>query len=71
MSTDLHKLVSTNQHTMVESKDEHEEGLIDEYILRFYASPAAHWLFSECRSLSTREKPSQEDTREYGELPRG
>jgi len=71
MSTDLHKLVSTNQHTMVESKDEHEEGLIDEYILRFYASPAAHWLFSERLSILTRKKPPQEDTGEYGEFPRG
>ena len=52
--------------TMVESRDEHEEGLIDEYILRFYASPAAHWLFSECVPLSSRKKPPQADTGEHG-----
>ena len=70
MSTDLHK------HTVIESKnqstlDEHEEGLIDEYILRFYASPIAHWLYSERLSILTRKKPPQEDTGEYGEFPRG
>jgi len=64
--------VSTYKHNSVlESRDEHEEIIIDEYLPRLFAPATADWLFNQCIPLSTRKKPPQEDTGEYGEFPRG
>ena len=58
-------------NSVLESRDEHEEIIIDEYLPRLFAPATADWLFNQCVPLSTREKPPQEDTGEYGEFPRG
>ena len=69
MSTYKHNSVleSKNQSTL----DEHEEIIIDEYLPRLFAPATADWLFNQCIPLSSRKKPPQEDTGEYGEFPRG
>ncbi len=67
----MNKLVSTYiPKDVVESEDPYKEIINDEYLSGFYASPAAHWLFNQCRPLSTRKKPPPEDTGEYEEFPR-
>ena len=64
--------MSTYKHNSVlESRDEHEEIIIDEYLPRLFAPATADWLFNQCIPLSSRKKPSQEDTGEYGKFPRG
>ena len=64
----MNKLVSTYIQSMVESstpKDEHED-FLNEYLPRLFAPATAHWLYRECSPLSTRKKPPQADTGEYG-----
>ena len=42
-------LVSTyKQQSVLESKDEHEEIIIDEYLPRLFAPATANWLYCEC-----------------------
>ena len=60
MSTDLDK------NTVVESSDEHEEIIIDEYLPRLFAPDTANWLYRECSPLSTRKKSPPEDSGEHG-----
>ena len=69
----MNKLVSTNQHTMVESEgpiDEHGEDYVNNYY-RPFAPDTLHWFLYHYRPLSTRTEESPEDNGKYDKLPRG